>query len=84
MLPAQAGHLGMRLPMVNKTRLSKSGTKCPLHHFLTTALGGRLGKAFGHDHPPQQKRNVSEEGWQGGNQPAEWRAQVRQRNPQNP
>lgn len=78
-LPAQAGHLGLHHPMVNRTRLSRSGAQCPLHHLLTTALGGRLGNAFGHDHPPQQKWNLSEEGWQGENQPAGQRTKVRQK-----
>lgn len=75
MLPAQAGHSGLHCPMVNRTRLSKSGAQCPLHHLLKTALWGRIREAFGHDHPLGQKRNLSEEGWQGGNQPADQRAE---------
>lgn len=79
LLTAQPGHLGLHRPMVNGTRLNKPGTQWPLHHFPTTALGGRLGKAIGRDHLQQQKWNLSEEGWQGGNQPAEWRTWVRQK-----
>lgn len=75
MLPAPAGHSGLHCPMVNRTRLSKSGAQCPLHHLLKTALWGRIRKAFGHDHPLRQKHNLSEERWQGGNQPAEPRAE---------
>lgn len=75
MLPAPAGHSGLHCPMANGTRLSKSGAQCPLHHLLKTALSGRVGKAFGHDHPLQQKHNLSEERWQGGNQPAEQSAE---------
>lgn len=64
--------------MVNETRLSKSVVQCPLHHSLTIALGGRRGRAFGYDHLLQQKQNVSEERWLGGNQLDEWMSQVRQ------
>lgn len=75
-LPAQAGNLGLCCPIINETRLSKSVVQCPLRHSLTIALGGRIGVAFGHDHLLQQKQSVSEERWQGGNQPAEWMTQV--------